>query len=117
MERRDLLKAIGASGLFAGFPGLARGAQPLPERLIPEDKGITPEMLAALRARGGRRGFRGGGGGGVGRAGGGGAAGLQGGAEVCDRDAVRGHRGGAVVSAWGWDAGREARGRAAELDG
>src|SRR6185436_16494108 len=58
MDRRELLKAIGVSGLFAGFPGLA-GAGKLPERLIPEDKGITAEMLAALRARGERRVYRG----------------------------------------------------------
>jgi uncharacterized protein (DUF608 family) len=58
MDRRELLKAIGASGLFVGFPGLA-GAGRLPERRIPEDKGITPEMLAALRARGDRRVYRG----------------------------------------------------------
>src|SRR5215813_8869774 len=58
MERRDLLKAIGASGLFVGFPGLA-GAGLAPERPIPEDKGITAEMLAAMRARGERRVYRG----------------------------------------------------------
>jgi uncharacterized protein (DUF608 family) len=57
MDRRDLLKAIGASGLFAGFPML--GAAPLPTRLIPDDKGITPEQLAALKSRGQRRSYKG----------------------------------------------------------
>jgi non-lysosomal glucosylceramidase len=57
MDRRDLLKAMGASGLLAGFPML--GATQLPSRLIPDDKGITPEMLAALKARGQRHIYKG----------------------------------------------------------
>jgi uncharacterized protein (DUF608 family) len=56
MDRRDLLKAIGASGLFAGFPMLGAA---LPTRLIPDDKGITPEQLAALKLRGNRRSYKG----------------------------------------------------------
>src|SRR5437899_9406466 len=57
MDRRDLLKAIGASGLFAGFPML--GAAPLPTRLIPDDKGVTPEQMTALKSRGTRRSYKG----------------------------------------------------------
>ena len=57
MHRRELLKAVGASGLFAGFPFLA-DARPLQDP-VPDDKGITPEVLAFLKDRGQRRIYRG----------------------------------------------------------
>ncbi len=56
MHRRELLMAVGASGLLAGFPFLANALPPDP---IPDDKGITPEVLAFLRDRGQRRIYRG----------------------------------------------------------
>lgn len=58
MNRRDFLKTTGTTSLLAGLPILNPGPRPLPARLIPEDKGITPEVLAALRQRGQRRVYR-----------------------------------------------------------
>ncbi|CAG0984761.1 hypothetical protein PHYC_01962 [Phycisphaerales bacterium] len=59
MDRRDFLKTAGATGVLAGLGALAPAAIRLPARLIPEDKGITHEMLAALKRRGERRFYRG----------------------------------------------------------
>lgn len=62
MDRRDFLKAAGigagASLLRLPIAGVEAG-EILPTRLIPEDKGITPEMLAAWKQRGERRVYRG----------------------------------------------------------
>src|SRR5262245_46721715 len=62
MDRREFLKAAGVGAGVSLLESPLAGAQPggvLPARLIPVDKGITPEMLAAWRRRGERRVYRG----------------------------------------------------------
>jgi len=64
MNRRDFMSTTGsalASGILLQLP-IAAGEparRPLPSRLIPPDKGLTREALAALRERGTRRTYRG----------------------------------------------------------
>lgn len=67
ITRRDFLKAAAscaaaaATGLGAGLPivGAAGPPEDVTTGLIPAEKGISPEALAALRARGERRVYRG----------------------------------------------------------
>lgn len=59
MNRRDFLKAAGATGVLASLNVLTHAQTRLPARIIPIDKGVTPEMLAAWRLRGARRSYRG----------------------------------------------------------
>ncbi len=65
IDRRDFIKIAGTTTAAAGgglltLPVLG-GPQPQPTftRLIPADKGVTPEMLGALKQRGQRRVYRG----------------------------------------------------------
>ena len=59
MNRREFLAVGGAAGLAVGLGDWARAREVGGPPLIPEDKGITPEMLAALRKRGERKVYRG----------------------------------------------------------
>lgn len=59
MNRREFLAVGGAAGLAVGLGDWARAEVGVAPPLIPEDKGITPEMLAALKKRGERRVYRG----------------------------------------------------------
>jgi non-lysosomal glucosylceramidase len=61
MERRDFLRVTaGTTAGLLSLPVLASGPpEPIVTGLIPEDKGLTPETLAALRVRGQRRVYRG----------------------------------------------------------
>lgn len=61
MDRREFLKAGGAAGVLAGLPltVLAQDADLVRVGYIPADKGVTPELRAALRQRGQRRVYRG----------------------------------------------------------
>lgn len=60
MDRRDFLKSGAAGGLLAALPSVGCCAQPpTAARIIPEDKGLSPEFLASLRERGARRVYRG----------------------------------------------------------
>ena len=54
MDRREFIKSVGATAAVAGACCPAPGDD-LREAVIPDDKGYTPEMLAALRDRGRRR--------------------------------------------------------------
>ncbi|MBL8762672.1 MAG: hypothetical protein JNM07_00195 [Phycisphaerae bacterium] len=65
MDRREFLRAgaggLGGAGLLGlGLPVLnAEIGPPTSTGLIPADKGLTPALLAALKARGSRRAYRG----------------------------------------------------------
>jgi len=59
MNRREFLAVGGAAGLAVGLGDWALAREVGGPPLIPEDKGITPEMLAALRKRGERKVYRG----------------------------------------------------------
>lgn len=59
MNRREFLAVGGAAGLAVGLGDWARAEVGVAPPLIPEDKGITPEMIAALKKRGERRVYRG----------------------------------------------------------
>jgi non-lysosomal glucosylceramidase len=62
MNRREFLKASGAAGVLASLNLNVLNAalgQSLRTGYIPADKGVTPELLAALRRRGERRVYRG----------------------------------------------------------
>ncbi|NUQ49757.1 MAG: twin-arginine translocation signal domain-containing protein, partial [Phycisphaerae bacterium] len=62
MNRREFLKASGAAGVLASLNLNVLNAalgEPVRTGYIPADKGVTPELLAALRQRGERRVYRG----------------------------------------------------------
>jgi len=62
IDRRSFMKSVGGAAVATramALPVFQPAEPPLPQRLIPADKGISAETLAALRERGERRVYRG----------------------------------------------------------